>query len=183
MSNLLICAAPFEPDDSDKNNARNQRRKKRIQKKQGIDSKRLNETMEATLNAHKNANDDDEFLSDFNPVPPPAISQNIESASMKENFTMNSDSDVEYEEDEKEMEPNMYHDVYTQNQPVSFKTTTSSQPSTDLNDKLNYVIKMLEESHDSKTDNVAEEMILYSFLGIFVIFLVDSFAKVGKYTR
>jgi hypothetical protein len=28
-----------------------------------------------------------------------------------------------------------------------------------------------------------EEVILYSFLGVFIIFIVDSFARVGKYTR
>lgn len=49
--------------------------------------------------------------------------------------------------------------------------------------KLNYVINLLEEQQDEKTDNVTEEVVLYSFLGIFMIFIVDSFAKVGKYVR
>jgi hypothetical protein len=52
-----------------------------------------------------------------------------------------------------------------------------------LIDKLNYMIHLLEETQDEKTNNVTEEVILYSFLGIFVIFIVDSFARVGKYTR
>ena len=45
------------------------------------------------------------------------------------------------------------------------------------------MINLLEEQQDEKTNNVTEEVILYSFLGIFVIFIVDSFAKVGKYVR
>lgn len=49
--------------------------------------------------------------------------------------------------------------------------------------KLNYMINLLEEQQDEKTSNVTEEIILYSFLGIFMIFIVDSFARVGKYTR
>lgn len=49
--------------------------------------------------------------------------------------------------------------------------------------KLNYMIHLLEESHDEKTGHVTEEVILYCFLGIFVIFIVDSFVKVGKYSR
>ena len=54
---------------------------------------------------------------------------------------------------------------------------------TDVDKKLNYVIKMLEDSQDEKTSNVTEEVILYSFLGIFVIFVVDSFVRVGKYVK
>jgi len=36
--------------------------------------------------------------------------------------------------------------------------------------KLNYMINLLEEQQDEKTNNVTEEVILYSFLGIFIIF-------------
>ena len=49
--------------------------------------------------------------------------------------------------------------------------------------KLNYMIHLLEEQQDQKTENVTEELVLYSFLGIFVIFVVDGFARAGKYTR
>jgi hypothetical protein len=63
----------------------------------------------------------------------------------------------------------------------------SYQSSGDKNDilieKLNYMIKLLEDQQDEKTGNVTEEVILYSFLGIFIIFVVDSFARVGKYVR
>lgn len=52
-----------------------------------------------------------------------------------------------------------------------------------LIEKLNYMIKLLEDQQDERTGNVTEEVILYSFLGIFVIFIVDSFAKIGKYVR
>lgn len=58
------------------------------------------------------------------------------------------------------------------------------QPSDDvLLKKLNYMISLLEDQQDEKTNNVAEEVVLYSFLGIFIIFVVDSFARVGKYVR
>lgn len=52
-----------------------------------------------------------------------------------------------------------------------------------LIDKLNYMINLLEEHQDQKTGSVTEEVVLYSFLGVFIIFVVDSFTKVGKYTR
>ena len=53
----------------------------------------------------------------------------------------------------------------------------------ELMKKLNYMIHLLEENKDEKVENVTEELILYMFLGIFVIFIVDSFARAGKYTR
>jgi hypothetical protein len=49
--------------------------------------------------------------------------------------------------------------------------------------KLNYMIHLLEEKQDERTNNVTEEVVLYSFLGIFIIFVIDSFARVGKYVR
>ena len=45
------------------------------------------------------------------------------------------------------------------------------------------VIIVEEEQQGERTNNVSEELILYSFLGIFIIFIVDSFARVGKYVR
>ena len=52
-----------------------------------------------------------------------------------------------------------------------------------LMQKLNYMIHLLEEQQDEKTNNVTEEVVLYSFLGIFIIFVCDSFARAGKYVR
>lgn len=53
----------------------------------------------------------------------------------------------------------------------------------ELLDKLNYMIHLLEEQKDEKTGHVTEEIILYTFLGVFMIFIIDSFARVGKYVR
>lgn len=49
--------------------------------------------------------------------------------------------------------------------------------------KLNYMISLLEDQQDEKTSNVTEEVILYSFLGIFIIFIADTFVRAGKYVR
>ena len=57
------------------------------------------------------------------------------------------------------------------------------QSSDVLLQKLNYMISLLEDQKDEKTNNVTEEVILYSFLGIFIIFMADTFVRAGKYTR
>ena len=75
------------------------------------------------------------------------------------------------------------------NQYIPYYTEAQNQPNVSANkkdklfEKLNYVIHLLEEEKDSKTNNVTEELVLYMFLGVFVIFIVDSFARVSKYKR
>jgi hypothetical protein len=68
-----------------------------------------------------------------------------------------------------------------------YSSTNSSNNTSDSNqvliEKLNYMINLLEEQQDQKTGSVTEEVVLYSFLGVFIIFVVDSFARVGKYVR
>ena len=54
---------------------------------------------------------------------------------------------------------------------------------TALVDKLNYMIYLLEEQRDEKTGQITEELILYVFLGVFTLFVLDSFVKHGKYAR
>ena len=49
--------------------------------------------------------------------------------------------------------------------------------------KLDHIIFLLEDQQDEKTGHVTEELVLYCFLGVFIIFIVDSFARAGKYVR
>jgi hypothetical protein len=78
---------------------------------------------------------------------------------------------------------NMVNRPYYQNTIVPQMSETTSMSQDLLMQKLNYMINLLEEQQDEKTNNVTEEVVLYSFLGIFIIFVVDSFARVGKYVR
>jgi hypothetical protein len=52
-----------------------------------------------------------------------------------------------------------------------------------LLEKLDHIISLLEDQQDEKTGHVSEELVLYCFLGVFIIFIVDSFARAGKYVR
>ena len=49
--------------------------------------------------------------------------------------------------------------------------------------KLDYIIHLLEEQHNEKTNHITEELILYLFLGLFILFVLDSFARASKYHR
>lgn len=67
------------------------------------------------------------------------------------------------------------------NKPFEFESYKPQD--TVLLEKLNYMIYLLEEQRDEKTGQVTEELILYVFLGVFVLFVLDSFFKTGKYSR
>jgi len=73
------------------------------------------------------------------------------------------------------------------NKPYYGINNVSSSIETPSNDlllqKLNYMITLLEDQQDEKTNNVTEEVVLYSFLGIFIIFIADTFVRAGKYVR
>lgn len=75
-------------------------------------------------------------------------------------------------------------DYYRKN--VPYYTQMSEQPITNRNDlmkKMDKILYLLEEQQDHKTGHATEELILYSFVGVFIIFIVDSFARAGKYVR
>jgi len=71
--------------------------------------------------------------------------------------------------------------------PVQYQTNntqnTHSIVDNKLLEKVNYMIYMLEQQQNEKTSNITEEFVLYTFLGVFIIFIADSFARSGKYIR
>ena len=50
-------------------------------------------------------------------------------------------------------------------------------------DRINYMTQMLESIQMEKTNHVTEEFVLYSLLGVFMIYIVDGFSRGGKYIR
>jgi len=49
--------------------------------------------------------------------------------------------------------------------------------------KLNSILEMFEDQKEIKTGQKNEEIVLYCFLGVFVIYIMDSFVNIGKYSR
>jgi len=71
---------------------------------------------------------------------------------------------------------------YKQYMPSVFQASTQENKDI-LLQKLDHIISLLEDQRDEKTGHVTEELVLYCFLGVFIIFIVDSFARAGKYVR
>ena len=79
----------------------------------------------------------------------------FEELEKKSNFPENNDmfKDTSY--------INQYYNEYTNDAPPQ-------NIETELMTKVNYMIKLLEENHDEKINNVSEEMILYCFSEYFL---------------
>ena len=76
-----------------------------------------------------------------------------------------------------------YSDSYKLNYNTSPNNNTHNYDNNSLLSKLDYIIHLLEEQHNEKTNYITEELILYLFLGIFILFVLDSFARASKYVR
>ena len=87
----------------------------------------------------------------------------------------------------KSIDVNELYDKSLSNYNDSYKGIMSNNNNVNNNtillNKLNYLINLVEEQKVEKTNYVTEELILYLFLGIFIIFILDSFVKITKYTR
>lgn len=66
---------------------------------------------------------------------------------------------------------------------VSKQNSQPNYNNQEILQKLNYIINSFEEQKEIKTNQKNEEVVLYCFLGIFVIYVLDSFVYIGKYSR
>ena len=94
-------------------------------------------------------------------------------------YLANEDANLEYSSYNKTYDsPKLF-----QKQPYYSSMGISNNGDDKMMEKINYMIHMLEQQQSEKTANITEEFILYIFLGVFVIFVVDSFNRSGKYVR
>lgn len=186
MTSLAFNAAAFDANDNENSSA------------YPIDNKRNNKTIKRTLNVPnkienmkkqlvlQSMDSDDSGLADFNPPDKP-YSSGVERTKEREN-----DEPVDVEPQEsayminKGVSSNLdnanYKQQYVENIPYYGRQQESDNKGSFVN-KLDYMIHLLEEQREIKTGSATEEVILYSFLGVFIIFVLDSFARAGKYTR
>jgi formylmethanofuran dehydrogenase subunit E-like metal-binding protein len=57
------------------------------------------------------------------------------------------------------------------------------QTNQELLDKMNKILEMFEDQKEIKTGQKNEEIVLYCFLGVFIIYIMDSFVNIGRYSR
>lgn len=183
-----------KPKKENKNKTLKQRKK---------NSKKVNELIRNITKEEEEDSSDDETMGDF--VPKPKMTtvgdkkkheeKMRETLRQKEKeFDMPIPSEDEESDDEsvtresfknivKQSPLEQYYDQ-KQMYPQYYSSPEQKKETNELLvDKLNYMIHLLEEKKEEKSGTLHEELILYGFLGVFMIFLVDSFARVGKYYK
>jgi len=170
---------------------------------------RLNQIVNKLTNlSHEN---DGNGLANFTPLPNPIINKKTDVENDKNVNGKPADIPLSYQQNSMQIPPpvlrrgsestnfisnlpnlgNVYSSYQKSYEPPiqrPYITNVSQQGQPIINndkfmEKINYMIHLLEQQHNEKTSNVMEEFILYTFLGVFIIFIVDSFARAGKYTR
>lgn len=165
---------PRIENDMDKNNERHKVVHEHI--------KNMTSSMPGPMNAG-------DFLASFKPISEnPLLPKAPTAASFKEYFTQKNPESVPVPTTSGDSYSN-YNSIY-QSQKTSpyyarmgLGNSATSGDDNKLMEKINYLIHLLEEQQAEKTNYVTEEFLLYGFLGIFMIFVVDSFSKAGKYVR
>jgi hypothetical protein len=194
MSNLAMYASEYNIENMNPiQKKRETMRNRTLKRREGFKS---NPKIEAMVKKIHEEEEEEEDLSEFQPLGNPS-SAGIERMEhgmeerMEQQQNMASSNQHDTSEDIQEsftQLPSQYaKQYYQQYVPYHNQSSDDNTPNgvnkDELLTKLNQIIYLLEEQQDEKTGHVTEELILYSFLGVFIIFVVDSFARVGKYVR
>ena len=213
MNPHLLNAAPFNSDEEENKNIREENNKRlssslnktiknrNINQNENSNNKKIerNKRIQKLLNDNNLTNNESDTLDDFNPPSYPEIQE--PKKIVTENFSfdnMNKDL-INNEESKQNDEPvnrenfqqlpannlQQYYEKYNAylNSENNYNKQYMSVSNEELLKKIDHILFLLEEQRETRTNYVTEELILYVFLGIFVIYLVDSFVKVGKYIR
>ena len=204
MSILSSYAAPFNEVANNINNEhlannsnciqRKRERNKTMKKREpmkNMNNPKLDAMMKRIHDSEQYANDDDTSdagndLSNFEPLSHPHVQSN-DDLGVPSTPDYSDNSKVAQQENFTQLPSEYAKQYYQQYIPYHNQSSDDVRPNgankDELLNKLNQIIYLLEEQQGERTNNVSEELILYSFLGIFIIFIVDSFARVGKYVR
>jgi hypothetical protein len=164
---LALNAAPFLRDETiieKKNKTSTEDIQKRLRKK--------NKNKSVTFELNEDNDDDVNELVDFKPL----NSKTTNSEDLVSEFPKNvNDDGFAYEN------IGFFSENYNKKNIV--ENMTDNVKNNSLEEKVNYLIELLEKQNEKKTEYVTEEIVLYLFLGVFIIYTVDSFTRVTKYTR
>lgn len=201
MSSLVTSAAPVNYNNEKVIRTKNQTYKNK-------DTKKIKKEM--IEHSFNDSDDDSSKLADFKPVQAKLHKHSLEQVENKSDQIMD-DTPVNSPEAFNQLSSPYTQDYYKQyaynnaNLGTNMANTSinsnavpqqnysypgsyvAPQPSidshTELLKKLDNILHLLEEQQEEQTNLITEELILYIFLGVFVIYVLDSFVRVGKYIR
>ena len=183
MSSLVTTAAPvnYEEDNIEKK----QISKKNHTYKNKDVSKKIDKEMLEQLYKSDNSDSDLDNMGDFIPVQKPLQNINLSHASHTSPIQYNDNKvdETTYNNLQNTQGIDMYKEyINNYNNYVSPRPEINNT-NNELLKKLDNILYLLEEQKEEQSHLITEELILYVFLGVFVIYVLDSFVRVGKYVR
>jgi hypothetical protein len=183
---ISLALTPANYDKENSNNT-NQKQLKTIMNKVNKSKKLYESGNNIDLNSELNNDDcasDSDDDNNFNPPPKP-VSIGVNKTNRNNN---DNNEDTKKQKQNKNIEtftniPDLSQEHYDDTVKYYDRASGVNTANHTLLKKLNYMILLLEEQKDIKQNSVTEELILYLFLGIFIIFILDSFARASKYVR
>lgn len=166
---LALNAAPFVREEAIPEN-----KNKRLNSTENIKKRLRSKTEKKAVSFVLDENDDNDLV-DFVPTneKPNNTSDLVSEISEKSNPDSFAYENIGF-----------FSDTFNKSKVIeNMNENSNSSNSNSLEEKVNYLIELLEKQNEKKTDYVTEEIVLYLFLGIFIIYTVDSFTRINKYTR
>ena len=174
--------------DNYKNNKKNSNvaRKNKTYKNNKINHGKSLETMQAIARdayASSSDQDDETELVNFSPLPNTCTTSGQKHIENLEQKLKN--MDIPSNQEFSKLPESYSQDYYKHTIPDYYqeKNEHNNTSNAELLKKLDNILHILEEQSEEKTNYIMEELILYVFLGVFIIFVLDSFVRVGKYVR
>jgi len=157
-------------------------------------TQKIDKTMLQQLYNSNNSNTDENYeMGDFVPVQKTMQTANIQQQVLNSNTRYNEVLDDDDVIDKSKLEMVKENDLYKQfinnyNNSVTKDVYNSnnsnySNGNNELLKRLDKILYLLEEDKNDQNHLITEELILYVFLGVFIIYVLDSFVKAGKYVR
>ena len=181
MSSLVTTAAPvnYEEDNIEKK----QISKKNHTYKNKDTSKKIDKQMLEQLYKSDNSDSDLDNMGDFIPVQKPLQNINVSEPNHTPPFNDNPVDENTYNSLQNTQDIDMYKQYIDNYNNYISPRPEISNANTELLKKLDNILYLLEEQKEEQSHLITEELILYVFLGVFVIYVLDSFVRVGKYVR
>ena len=139
------------------------------------------EMIDDILSENDDNDDNDNNLGKFNPINQSNNQSNNEHQNTFSNTSANIKENITSDNRDYSLLNNAYENISQHNSYLPEPVRAINN--TELLQKLDNILYLLEEQQEEKTNYITEELILYIFLGVFIIYVLDSFVRIGKYVR
>jgi len=183
-----MSAAPINYEENNNYNEKKPVEKKNQTYKNKSSQKKIDKNMLHELYKSDNTDSDLDNMGDYIPVQKPIHDINVQKTNTHTPPMQYNDNPIDKTTYNtlQSTQPNDIYQQYVDNYnqyTQSIPTRNNYDSNNELLKKLDNILYLLEEQKEEQNHLITEELILYVFLGVFIIYVLDSFVRAGKYVR